>query len=55
MAEKELITITINRYAELQQIKKADGNHENEILDYFIKLAVTKVSSMGINVEDITL
>jgi len=55
MAEKELITITINRYAELQQIKKADGNHENEILDYFIKLAVTKLSSMGINVEDITL
>ena len=55
MTEKELITITIDRYAELQQIKKANGNHENEILDYSIKLAVAKLSSMGVNVEDITL
>ena len=55
MTDKELITITIDRYAELQQIKKANGNHENEILDYAIKLAVAKLSSMGVNVEDITL
>ncbi|WWR21580.1 hypothetical protein V1226_09500 [Lachnospiraceae bacterium JLR.KK009] len=55
MTDKELITITIDRYAELQQIKKANGNHENEILDYSIKLAVAKLSSMGVNVEDITL
>lgn len=55
MTDKELITITIDRYAELQQIKKANGNHENEILDYSIKLAVAKLSSMGVNIEDITL
>lgn len=55
MTDKELITTTIDRYAELQQIKKANGNHENEVLDYSIKLAVAKLSSMGVNVEDITL
>ena len=53
MTEKELITSTIDRYTELQQIKKANGNHENEMLDYFIKVTVAKLSSMGINVEDI--
>ncbi len=55
MTDKELITITIDRYAELQQIKKANGNHENSQLDYSIKLAVAKLSSMGVNIEDITL
>ena len=55
MTDKELITITIDRYAELQQIKKANGDHENEMLDYSIKLAVAKLSSLGVNVEDITL
>ena len=55
MTEKELITSTIDRYTDLQQIKKANGNHENEMLDYFIKVTVAKLSSMGINVEDITL
>ena len=55
MTEKELITSTIDRYTELQQIKKANGNHENEMLDYFIKVTVAKLSSMGVNAEDITL
>ena len=55
MSDKELITITIDRYAELQQIKKANGDHENSQLDYYIKLAVAKLSSLGVNVEDITL
>lgn len=55
MTDKELITITIDRYTDLQQIKKANGDHENEMLDYLIKVTVAKLSSMGINVEDITL
>lgn len=55
MTDKELITITIDRYTDLQQIKKANGEHENEMLDYLIKVTVAKLSSMGINVEDITL
>ena len=55
MSEKELITITIDRYAELQRIKKANGNQENKELDYSIKLTIAKLSSLGVNVEDITL
>ena len=44
-----------NRYAELQRIKQSNGNQENKELDYSIKLAVAKLSSLGVNVEDITL
>ena len=55
MTDKELITITIDRYAELQCIKQSNGNQENRELDYSIRLAVAKLSSMGVNVEDITL
>lgn len=55
MTEKELITTTIDRYTELQQIKKANGGHENEMLDYFIRVTAAKLSSMGVNVEEITL
>lgn len=55
MSDKELITITIDRYAELQRIKQANGSQENWELDYSIKLAAMKLSSLGVNVEDITL
>ena len=55
MTEKELITITIDRYTDLQRIKRANGAHENPELDYLIKVTTAKLSSMGINVEDITL
>lgn len=55
MTDKELITTTIDRYTDLQQIKKANGNHENEMLDYLIKVTTAKLSSLGVNVEDITL
>lgn len=55
MTEKELITTTIDRYVELQQIKKANGGHENQLLDYFIRVTVAKLSSLGVNVEEIAL
>lgn len=55
MTDKELITITIDRYTELQQIKQANGDHENKQLDYYIKVTTAKLSSLGVNVEDITL
>lgn len=55
MTEKELITITIDRYTDLQRVKKANGEHENPELDYLIKVTTAKLSSMGVNVEDITL
>lgn len=55
MTEKELISITIDRYTDLQQIKKANGDYKNEMLDYLIKVTAAKLSSLGVNVEDITL
>lgn len=55
MTDKELITITIDRYTDLQRIKKANGDHENPELDYQLKVTVAKLSSMGVSVEDITL
>ena len=55
MTDKELITITIDRYAELQRIKQSNGTQENKELDDTSKLAVAKLSSLGVNVEDITL
>ena len=55
MTEKELITVTIDKYTDLQRIKKANGNTENSVLDYQIRIVTAKLSSMGVNVEDLTL
>jgi len=55
MTDKELITITIDRYTDLQRIKRDNGNQENKELDYQIKVTTAKLSSLGVNVEDITL
>ena len=55
MTDSELITITIEKYADLQRIKKANGNQENPELDYQIKITTAKLSSYGVSVEDITL
>ena len=55
MPEKELIAITIDTYMNLQRIKKANGDYENKELDYQLRGVVAKLSSMGINVEDLTL
>ena len=55
ISDKKLIAITIDRYAELQRIKKSNGSQENKELDYSIKLTVAKLLSLGVNVEDITL
>lgn len=55
MTEKELITVTIDKYTDLQRIKKANGNNENKELDYQIKVVIAKLSSFGVNVEDLTL
>lgn len=30
MTEKEWITITIDRYIDLQRVKRANGGHENQ-------------------------
>ena len=55
MTDKELVTVTIDRYTDLQRIKKANGDYDNPELDYQIKVAFAKLSSMGVSVEDITL
>ena len=55
MTKEEIITITIEKYMDLQRIKKANGGVENPELDYQIKGTVAKLSSMGVSVEDITL
>ena len=55
MTDKELVTTIIDKYTDLQRIKKANGDHENKELDYQIKVTIAKLSSMGISVEDITL
>lgn len=55
MTEKELIAVLIDKYTDLQRIKKANGDIVNTELDYQIKTTVAKLSSMGINVEDLTL
>lgn len=55
MSDKELIVITIDKYTDLQKIKKANGDHENKELDYQIKVTLTKLASLGVSVEDITI
>lgn len=55
MSDKELVIITIDKYTDLQKIKKANGNHENAELDYQIKVMLAKLASLGISVEDITI
>lgn len=55
MTREELISLTIDKYTDLQRIKKANGNTENKELDYQFKVTIAKLSSLGISVEDITL
>lgn len=55
MAEKELITVTIDNYMNLQRIKKANGDTVNKELEYQLKGLVAKLSSLGVNIEDLTL
>ena len=55
MTREELISLTIDKYTDLQRIKKANGNTENKELDYQLRVTIAKLSSLGISVEDITL
>lgn len=55
ITREELISLTIDKYTDLQRIKKANGNTENKELDYQLKVTIAKLSSLGISVEDITL
>ena len=55
MTEKELITVTIDNYMNLQRIKQANGDTVNKELDYQLRGLVAKLSSFGVNIEDLTL
>lgn len=55
MSDQELKTLLIDKYTDLQRIKKASGDTVNKELDYQIKVATAKLSSFGVNVEDLTL
>lgn len=55
MTEKELITVLIDKYTDLQRIKRANNGVENQELEYQIKVTIAKLSSLGVSVEDITL
>lgn len=55
MTEKELIAVLIDKYTDLQRIKKANHDAPNDELEYQIKVTTAKLSSMGITVEDLTL
>lgn len=52
MTEKELITVMIDKYTDLQRIKKANGDHENNELDYQLKVIKNKLAALGIPTEE---
>ena len=54
MTEKELITVLIDKYTDLQR-KRANNGVENQELEYQIKVTIAKLASLGVSVEDITL
>lgn len=54
MNEKEMINVLIDKFTDLQRIKKAE-NGENEELNYQIKVTKTKLESFGIITEDLEI
>ena len=55
MQDKELLMILIDKYANLQRIKKANGDTVNEELDYQIRATAAKLNLVGMNLEELTL
>lgn len=55
MTDKEIVGNAIDLYGLLQQIKQANGGQENPVVEYQLRLINAKLSSFGVNVEDITL
>lgn len=51
MTEKELITVLIDKYTDLQRIKRANNGVENQELEYQIKVTIAKLASLGVSVE----
>lgn len=55
MTDKELVTIMIDKYTDLQRIRKANGVHNNSELDYQIKVTKLKLKTMGVITEDLEI
>ena len=52
---KRTVTVLIDKYTDLQRIKRANNGVENQELEYQIKVTIAKLASLGVSVEDITL
>ena len=55
MTEKELITVLIDKYTDLQRIKRANNGVENQELEYQIKVKIPNIASVVVSVVVITL
>ena len=55
MTPEEMRNILIDEFTMLQEIRQANGGHENKELDYKIKVLAAKLSALGVNTEDLTL
>ena len=53
MTEKELITVLIDKYTDLQRIKRANNGVENQELEYQMKVTIAMLASLGVSEEDI--
>jgi hypothetical protein len=53
MTPEEMKDNLISQYTMLQEIKAANNGHENKELDYKIKTIAARLSSLGVNVEDL--
>ena len=54
MSREELACIMIDKYVDLQRIRKANGNFVNEELEYQIKGTMAKLVAIGISLEGLT-
>lgn len=54
MNEKEMLSNLIDKFTDLQRIKKAEKG-ENEELNYQLKVTKAKLESFGIITEDLEL
>lgn len=55
MTESELIAVLIDKYTDLQRIKKVNGEVGNSELEYQIKITRKKLSLLNVDVDELTL
>ncbi len=55
MTPQEMEIYEINNYSMLQRIKSENGEQNNPVLEYEIKVSAARLATLGVNVEDLTL